>query len=352
MHAATPLRPALALLAAGLAGGAGFGFVARDLIDLAPPGVTAAWVIGALAGAGARRRPRTGEEGQATVEWVGLVLFAALTLGALVAAGPRIDGRSFGGFLAHHIVCAVKSGCRDGDTALARAYGERDGALARALAPGLVYERGEPTLPVDWRRCRSRGCADAADEPDLDAHRSAAGERATAFVRRVRRGGRTYFLYWLYYPYSNTVLGPSDSAWNHSPLKLLGRYPGYHDDDWEAYAARVDRDGQVYVRASSHGHWQGCKQSGCHNRWTAGTGWTRISRGSHAGHIPLESRDGRRQPSYPGLDLGERTTTPEGLRLVPLEGIQRARRRYRALDPSIRPPWRKRAWHDPESEDS
>ena len=191
---------------------------------------------------------------------------------------------------------------------------------------------------MDWRRCRSRDCADAPDERDLDVHRSSAGRRATAFVRRVRRGGRTYFLYWLYYPYSNTVLGPSDSAWNHSPLRLLGGYPGYHDDDWESYAARVEPDGQVYVRASSHGHWQGCKDAGCRNRWARRTGWTRISRGSHAGHIPEDSRD-------------ERTTTAEGLRLIPLE-LERARRGYRPLDPDIKPPWRKRAWHDPESEGS
>ena len=48
------------------------------------------------------------ERGQATIEWVGLVLLASLALGALAAVVPVIDGRSFGGFLSHRIVCAVK----------------------------------------------------------------------------------------------------------------------------------------------------------------------------------------------------------------------------------------------------
>ena len=317
------------------------------------------------------------ERGQATIEWVGLVLLAALGLGALATTGPPIDGRSFGGFLAHRLVCAVKGGCRDGDAGLARAYGSRDAALARELAPSLVYEPGEKSLPVDWRRCRERACSDAPDDRDLDVHRSAAGQPATAFVRRVRRDGRTYFLYWLYYPDSNSTVLASDKLWNHSPLRLAGRYPGFHDDDWEGHAVRVDPDGGVWVRSTSHGHWQGCKSDLCRNRWTARTGWTRVSRGSHAGHIPLEtiierlprrarpaprprSRAGpvprpirrRYEAQYPGRDLRERTTTAEGLRLIPLEAIRRARRRYKPLDPGISPPWRKPAWRDPEDDSS
>ena len=51
MRAAAPLGPALATLAAGLTGGAGFGFLARDLLDLPGHGVAAAWFAGALTGA-------------------------------------------------------------------------------------------------------------------------------------------------------------------------------------------------------------------------------------------------------------------------------------------------------------
>jgi hypothetical protein len=107
--------------------------------------------------------PLRSERGQATVEWAGLVLFASLALGALLRFGPSLDGRSFGGFLAHRISCAARGGCDDGDAALARVYGSGRGsgraALVRAHAPGVVYEPGERQLPVDWRRCRVAGCA-------------------------------------------------------------------------------------------------------------------------------------------------------------------------------------------------
>jgi hypothetical protein len=221
---------------------------------------------------------------------------------------------------------------------------------------------------VDFRRCRARRCSDAPDDPDLDAHRSDAGERATAFVRRLRRRGRLYLQYWLYYPDSSSAVAASDRIWNHSALRALGRYPGHHPDDWEAYAVRVDPDGRIWARASSHGHWQGCKRSRCRNRWTSRTGWTRVSRGSHAGHIPLErlARAIRPhtltggpsptveydRPLLPGRDLRERTSTADGLRIVPLETLGPARRRYRPLDSGIRPPWRKRAYRDPESGES
>jgi hypothetical protein len=284
------------------------------------------------------------ERGQATLEWTGLVLLCALALGALGAASAAVDGVSFGGALAHRLVCAVKGGCDDGDAQLAREYGERDAELVRSLAPDIVYEPGEPSLPVDFRDCRSPTCAAADDHRELDAHRTHAGRRATVFTHVVRRGGRTYIQYWLYYPDSNSTLLASDRLWRGSPLRLLGRYPGAHPDDWESYQVRLDPDGSAWVRASSHQGYQGCKQRRCKNRWTRRTGWTRVSRGSHAGHIPM--RGGR--PLLPGHHLRERTSTAAGLRLVPLERL-RARRRYRPLDPEIKPPWRKRVWSDPAS---
>ena len=295
------------------------------------------------------------ERGQATVEWVCLLLVAALALGALAAVAPRADGRAFGGFLAHRIVCAVRGGCDDGDAGLRTAYGARDAELVRRHAPNLVYERGERQLPVDWRRCRRRACADAPDDRDADVHRTDAGERATVFTHVVRRGGRVYLQYWLYYPDSNTAWAGSDRAWELGRLlplvgRLLRRYPGFHPDDWEAYALRIDPDGGVWARASSHGHWQSCKRAACRNRWARGGGWTRVSRGSHAGHLPMEVDRSRMRPLLPGHDLRERTTTAEGLRLIPLETVNR--RGYRSRDERIRPPWRKRAYGDPESDSS
>jgi hypothetical protein len=89
------------------------------------------------------------------------------------------------------------------------------------------------------------------------------------------------------------------------------------------------------------------------------TGWTRVSRGSHAGHVPWRVRlryesvrdHGRatravpERPLYPGVGMRERTTTAAGLRLVPLETLDRAG--YRRLDPRVSPPWEKRLYHDP-----
>ena len=235
------------------------------------------------------------EDGQATVEWVALALLVCLAAGAALVVVPAVDGRGFGGALAHRIVCAARGGCQDGDAALARAYGPRDAALVRDHAPGLVYEPGERQLPVDYARCRAPACASAPDDRDLDAHRSDAGERATVFTRVVRRGGSTYLQYWLYYPDSNTAWAGSDAIWRRNPLLRLGGrlirgtpdYPGYHRDDWEGYEVRVDARGRAWARASSHGHWQGCKDAGCRNRWMRATRMdarvAREPRGAHPG---------------------------------------------------------------------
>lgn len=319
------------------------------------------------------------ERGQATIEWTGLVLLASLALGALAIAVPLVDGRSFGGFLAHHIVCAIRgTACDDGDSALARTYGSSDAALLRRFAPDLVYEPGERQLPVDYRRCRSPACASAPDDPDLDSHRTTAGLPATAFTHIVRRGGRVYLQYWFYYPDSNSRFAGSDRAWALLPDRLrIGRlsvetpdYPGYHRDDWEGHQIRLDGpdDTDPEVRSSSHGHYQWCKQAECRDEWGPRTGWTRVSSGSHAGHIPLERqlapgagrarmrRGGRGSvrvgysAQLSGRDLRERTTTGGGLRLVPLESVDR--RGYRPLDPGIKPPWLKRVYRDPESDES
>jgi hypothetical protein len=326
------------------------------------------------------------ERGQATVEWAGILLILALALATLATVALFVHGRSFGGFLAHHLLCAVKGGCDDGDASLAAAYGERDAALVREHAPNLVYEPGEKQLPVDYRRCRRPRCAEAPDDRDLDAHHTLHGERATVFTRVLQREGRTYIQYWLYYPDSKTVALGSDRAWEAAWLlpRLAGivrktpRYPGLHMDDWESFQVRLDPDGEVWVRASSHGHYQGCKWSSCRNRWFPNSGWIRVSSGSHAGHIPAEplvrgppaagppplvrgaprpeaaSGDApspvRHRPLLPGRDLRERTTTGEGLRLVPLETHEA--RGYRRLHDDVKPPWDKEVYEDPESDES
>ena len=324
------------------------------------------------------------QRGQASVEFVALLLLCCLALGALLALRGGFDGRDVGGFLSRHFVCAAAGRCDRDEDRLVAAYGERDAAAVRALAPSLVYERGERELPVDWRECRRVSCSVAPDDPALDAHVPAGrphrdagrphdaaghGVRATAFTRVVRRGGRLYVQYWLYYPDSNTTLAGSDELWRRM-LGAIAEYPGFHRDDWEGAFVRVDPDGSVWLRASSHGHFQSCKWAFCRGEWASHTGWVRVSRGSHSGHIPYERElrwrlprvrpsepryapppaRPRLTPQRPGAGRGrlrERSTTGEGLRLIPLESIDP--RTYLPDDPHVLPPWDKDAYLDPEA---
>jgi hypothetical protein len=305
------------------------------------------------------------ERGQATVEWTAVVLLVAVVLGAAVAVVPVIDGRSFGSSIAHSILCAARGGCDDGDSDLVAAYGSDDAALVRRFAPGIVYEPGTHTLPVDFRRCRSHRCSDAPDDPSLEVETSSRGRvPAAAFTHVVRRGGETFIQYWFYYPDSNTVLGPSSAIWNNSPAALAGDYPGYHRDDWEGFEVRIGAGGEPLVRATSHHGYQGCKERRCKNTWTAWTGWTRVSKGSHAGHIPLETEwaadweidgDGELfrhvtgyRPLYPGRDLHERTTSAAAVDLIPIETLAPP---ALATDfGEISPPWDKEVYLDPLSD--
>src|SRR3954452_23703486 len=136
------------------------------------------------------------ERGQATIEWTAVILLVAPVPGAAVPSLPVVDGRSFGSFLAHAIVCAVRGGCSEGNRDLANAYGSGDAELVRRFAPNIVYEPGTHTLPVDFRRCRSHRCSDAPDDQSLDTARSNRGVPAAAFTHVLHRGGSTFLQYW------------------------------------------------------------------------------------------------------------------------------------------------------------
>jgi hypothetical protein len=119
----------------------------------------------------------------------------------------------------------------------------------------------------------------------------------------------------------------SAAAWKWVIERTTKRdYPGYHRDDWESVQVRVDdATGAAHIRASAHDGY---------SDWARWGGWSRVSYGSHAGHIP--------QP----LNPDERTTTAAGVRLVPIEGLSEAER---ATEFEITPPWDKRVYLDPRS---
>src|SRR5436190_5935653 len=261
------------------------------------------------------------QRGQASVEFIALVLLAALAFASALAFVPAVDGRPLGAALARALVCAVRGNC-ESDAALRDAYGERDAALVRKLAPNIVYEAGTLTLPVDYRQCRSHRCSDAPDDRDLDVHRSRRGKPATVFTHLIRRHGQTYVQYWFYYPDS-----PSTFMGSHAIAKALGiDDPAFHPDDWEGYQVRIDRNGKKSVRATKHGGYTSCKGWFLHNtceHWGPPNGWTRVSRGSHAGHIPEWT---------PVDGLHERSSTAPGIHLVPLEALDHET--YRPLEGS------------------
>lgn len=142
------------------------------------------------------RRGRGRERGSATVEQAGLLTLVALVLIAAiaaVAAGGDVDsGRDLARAIGRKIGCAPRlpDGCRHHP--LVPAYGWPLARLARALAPileALPGPGGLPLAPVDFRRCRSEGCA-ARGRPTL----------FTEIEDRRADLGWVEVTYWMYRP--------------------------------------------------------------------------------------------------------------------------------------------------------
>lgn len=289
------------------------------------------------------------ERGQGTVEWVGLVLIvSAATLG-MVAAGLRLPGAPLARALADRLLCAASlaDGCGDEPTLIA-AYGTEVGELVRRHMPLLAFESGSRAVPVDFRRCRSSGCADATGE--VLVRRTDEHLPVTAFVHVVdcreeareateegggdcsgEREGNLYLQYWLYYPDSATLRG----------VPVVGE-KGYHADDWESVQFRLRPDGSVDQRASSHHGYNGFlsaynwpSDTGLRSRrgWAPETHVLVVSGGSHAGNGPGFYDTGRFTP-------GER------VHLIPMEAVAVASEE----DFAVSPPWQKQVWFDPEYE--
>jgi hypothetical protein len=311
--------------------------------------------------------------------------------------------------IGERIVCAVRLsyGCRS-DPQLAAAYGELASEV-RDNAPRIVYERGMSALPVDFRSCRSPSCSDGPASGRVT--HSLAGRPVAAFTHVVdcrdphrgesngydcsgERAGRVYIQYWTYYGDSATSRG----------TPILGT-AGYHRDDWESFQVRINPDGGVDARASSHNGYNGAdapavdwasdasgKLPGANavrdateglglrddRGWTTSEGTLYVSGGSHAGHategslrrefagllantrLALEGKHsngplGRDQERHRQELLANRLgralfgpgarLTPRGsLKLIPIETL--ADRDSYSF--AISPPWRKRVYADPE----
>jgi hypothetical protein len=289
---------------------------------------------------------RNPECGQATPEWIGLVLLLGLALVAGAAAGVPVPGAGLGRAIAARLACAagLEGACAGPAGPLVAEYGPELAGLAAAHAPTLVYEQGMHALPVDFRSCREDACADGADAGSVTE--SLAGEPVTAFVHTLDcrdaeaaeragydcsgdRAGRVYLQYWLYYPGSATARA------------LLGDR-GAHDDDWESFQVRLT-DGEAEARASSHHGYNGTagdwlSDSGLVEKagWTKPADRYEISGGSHAGRVGGSEGGPRRASVW-------RWTSPARIRLIPVEPLA-----GRDFEFAVSPPWAKAVYVDPE----
>lgn len=287
------------------------------------------------------------ERGQGTVEWVGLVALISLAMLALVAVGVRVPGATLASAVADRILCAASLAGSCGDEPeLIAAYGTEVGGVVRRQMPMLVFERGSRAAPVDFRRCRSTECGDAAGK-GLVA-RTEGGLPVTVFVHVVdcregeaekseaagadcsgERAGNLYVQYWTYYADSATFRG----------VPIAGK-KGYHEDDWESVQFRIRPNGGVDQRASSHHgynyfrsdtNWASDAGIAAHDGWGPATHLLLVSGGSHAGNAI-------------GSANSDRFTPGSRVHLVPLEPFA-PQSAYRF---AISPPWLKRVWSDPE----
>jgi hypothetical protein len=301
------------------------------------------------------------QRGQGTVEWVGLLGCVSLLLLGLVAVGVRVPGGDLARGIASRILCAASlaDGCGDEPVLIAE-YGTEVGKLVREHMPTIVFERGSRAVPVDFRRCRSTSCGDAATAGLV--HRTDDRLPVTAFVHVVdcrageaedseaggancsgARGGNLYLEYFTYYADSATL----------RDLPVVAE-AGFHFDDWEGTEVRIGPDGTVSQRASSHNGYNAARSAanwgsdagldpvrslaeavGARelNGWGPETRLLFVSGGSHAGNTAA-------------IETSSRFIPGRRVHLIPLEPIA-------ATDTStfaITPPWQKHLWRDPEAE--
>ena len=166
------------------------------------------------------RTPSRQNEGQGAVEWIALVFVVTLLFVAVLAGlGRGFVGTGVANALAGRLLCAaaLADSCSS-DPALVAAYGPELAGKVADNAPEIVYEAGMTALPVDFRSCRWKRCANGPDSGPVWT--SDSGAPAVAFVHAVdcrtaesrsdeegrgsdcsgERAGNLYVQYWLNWP--------------------------------------------------------------------------------------------------------------------------------------------------------
>ena len=132
------------------------------------------------------------ERGQASVEWIVLVLLLALALAALARFAPRADAGDLGAELASTLTCAARGGChanRDGrrpGSAARPDQAPRSGATPAAGAPSLLVT-APPLVPLAPRtRGVTRPGGGGLAPPRPPAARSPRAPRTRPWLRPLR----------------------------------------------------------------------------------------------------------------------------------------------------------------------
>jgi hypothetical protein len=131
-----------------------------------------------------------GERGQATVEWIGIVLLVALALAALGRFAPGAHGEQLGTALAHSVTCAARDGCGHGDAASGisiASSGSRP--LQRGFTPPPLLPHQADVRAGGRLRLPSVRTLVRWGRRQLANRVGGAGERA--LVKRLRRGTGT-----------------------------------------------------------------------------------------------------------------------------------------------------------------
>ncbi len=301
------------------------------------------------------------DRGQASPEWLGVVLVVSIAFAAMVAAGV-VPGAGLARTLVGKLVCVVDlgEGCDERASALTVAYGSELGDLVADHVPLLEYEKGMRVLPIDWRTCRENACSEGAEAGRVSE--SDAGEPVTLFSHVIDcrdpedprppaaqcggdAEGNLYLQYWAYYPDSRTAPFDSDAFGNR----------GWHESDWESFQVKITPGG-VEERASSHHGYNGDTSDPVNDTgwfagkpaWSPATGRYAISSGSHAGRVgtPPSEKNIRRPSSVERLP--HRLSRPNDVRVIPLETMRDEWGEYVGSEKHL-PAWLKEVYIDPEA---